>query len=104
MADVEGRIPLAKWIGALRAELEHAQQEGGGQQLQFTVGPLELEFEMAVTHEAGGRAGIRFWVLDLGASGKRGGETTQRVKMTLEPKTTGGQPVSVQDRLPEVPD
>lgn len=92
------RIPLAEWIKALRAELEGAQLEGAGRQLQFTVGSLDLEFEMAVSREAGGEGGIRFWVLSLGASGKRGSETTQRVKLTLDPKIDG-RPLIVEDEL-----
>jgi hypothetical protein len=92
------RVPLAEWIQALRAELEQAQQAGAGRQLQFTVGPLDLEFEMAVSREAGGEGGIKFWVLSLGASGKRVGETTQRVKLTLNPKVDG-RPLIVEDEL-----
>jgi len=89
---------LAEWIQALRAELERAEQDGTNQHLQFTVGPLELEFEMAASREVGGDAGIRFWVLSLGASGKRTGETTQRVKLTLTPKSDG-QALIVEDEL-----
>lgn len=101
-----GRIELSEWIQALRTELEQAQKEGAGSQLIFTVGPLELEFEMAVGRELGGQGGVRFWVVELGASAKRTGETIQRVKMTLVPKTADGEPVDVRDRLPfgQVPD
>jgi hypothetical protein len=104
MADVSEPIPLAKWVQALRAELEQAQQEGAGRPLHFAVGPLELEFEMAVSREGGGQGGIRFWVVELGASAKHTGQKTQRVKMTLTPKTASGESVDVEDQLRQVPE
>jgi hypothetical protein len=97
-------IPLAEWMRAFRAELGRAQEEGLGQPVQFTLGPLELEFEMATTREAGGEGAVRFWVVQFGATAKHGGQTTQRVKLTLTPKTADGQPVDVHDQLRLAPD
>ncbi len=104
MADRSGLIPLTEWVGALRGELQQAQQEGMGQHLLFSLGPLELEFEMVATREASGGGDIRFWVVALGGSGKRTRQSTQRVKLTLNPKTISGGPVDVGDELSDVPD
>jgi hypothetical protein len=91
-------IELAEWIAALRAELQAAQTEGAGKDLQFTVGPVELEFEVTASREGGGRAGIRFWVADIGADARIGSGSAQRVKMTLVPHSPAGD-VKVADRI-----
>jgi hypothetical protein len=99
MSEDTERIGLADWISSLRAELQRAQQEGEGQELQFTVGPLELEFQMTATREADGKAGVKFWVVELGGGGKVSSGLTQRVRMTLSPTTASGNPVTVRDKL-----
>ena len=58
---------------------------GQGQPVQFRTGPVELEFEVAVTRTGGGQAGVRLWVLTLGGKGELGHATTQRIKVTLQP-------------------
>lgn len=95
--DVAGRIELAEWVAALRAELQAAQNEGAGKDLQFVVGPLELEFELTATREAGGKGGVKFWVADLGGDARVASGSTQRVKMTLTPQSPNGD-VKVGDR------
>lgn len=95
--DVAGRIELAEWVAALRAELQAAQNEGAGKDLQFVVGPLELEFELTATREAGGKGGVKFWVADLSGDARVQSGSTQRVKMTLTPQSSSGD-VKVGDR------
>jgi hypothetical protein len=94
------RIGLADWIASLRGELQRAQQEGVGMELQFAVGPLELEFEMTATREAEGNAGIKFWVVELGGGANASSGVTQRVRMTLSPVTSSGSPLTVRDVVP----
>ena len=81
----EPSIPLAKAIGDLRAELLTALREGVGQELQFRLKPIELELKLAVTKEAGGNSGVKFWVVELGAKGSYANATTHTLKLTLEP-------------------
>ncbi|MEV4167808.1 trypco2 family protein [Nonomuraea sp. NPDC049709] len=102
MNESEG-VPLADYIRVLRDQLETAQEDGQGRGVRFGVGAVELEFEVAVTREAGGKGGLKLWVAELGAEGKRSGVRTQRVRMTLTPTDEDGRPLSVTDRLPEPP-
>ena len=45
---------LADTIAAVRRELSSAQTAGQGQPIQFRTGPVELEFDVAVTRTRGG--------------------------------------------------
>jgi Trypsin-co-occurring domain 2 len=76
---------LADTIAAVRRELSLAQADGRGQPVQFRTGPVELEFEVAVTRSGGGEGGVQIWVLTLGGKLERGHATTQRIKVTLHP-------------------
>jgi hypothetical protein len=76
---------LADTIAAVRRELSSAQAAGQGQFIQFRTGPVELEFEVAVTRTGGGQAGVQLWVLTLGGKADLAHATTQRIKMTLQP-------------------
>jgi len=68
-----------------RRELSAAQAAGVGQPVEFRAGPVELEFEVAVTRTGGGQAGVHVWVLTLGGKGELGQANTQRIKVTLHP-------------------
>ena len=82
----DGEFPsLADTIAAVRRELSSAQAAAQGQPMQFRTGPVELEFEVAVTRTGGGEAGVQLWVLTLGGKGERAHATTQRIKVTLQP-------------------
>jgi hypothetical protein len=82
----EGKLPsLADTIAAVRRELSEAQAAGHGQSIQFRTGPVELEFEVAVTRTGGGQAGVQLWVLTVGGKGELAHATTQRIKLTLQP-------------------
>jgi hypothetical protein len=86
VADGDGNLPsLAETIAAVRRELGAAQAAGVGEPVQFRAGPVELEFEVAVTRTGGGQAGVQVWVLTLGAKGELGHASTQRIKVTLQP-------------------
>jgi Trypsin-co-occurring domain 2 len=86
VADGDGKLPtLADTITAVRRELSMAQAAGQGQPIQFRTGPVELEFEVAVTRTGGGQAGVQLWVLTLGGKGELAHATTQRIKITLQP-------------------
>jgi hypothetical protein len=82
----EDKLPsLADTIAAVRRELSAAQAAGQGQPVQFRTGPVELEFDLAVTRTGGGQAGVQLWVLTLGGKGELAHATTQRIKVTLQP-------------------
>ena len=81
----ERRIPLARAIEDLRSELLTAVASGKDQPLQFRLKPIELELKLAVTQEGGTNAGVKFWVLDIGAKGTIANATTHTLKLVLEP-------------------
>jgi hypothetical protein len=86
MPDVsEIDVPLASAIEALRGELVAAVQEGKDQDVRFALGPIELEFQVEVSREAGVEAGVKFYVLALGGKGTRSSATTHTVRLSLSP-------------------
>ena len=86
-------VPLADFIGALRAELRAAALTKDPQ-LQFNVGPVTVEFTLMTHHEGGGKAGIRFWVVEAGASASVANESTGISSVAPLPRRRGRWPPS----------
>jgi hypothetical protein len=86
---------IARWevraqvISQLREELDTARRAGQDEDLRFELGPVELELTVAVDRQAGPDAKVRFWVIELGASGKVASNATQRIKLILDPRQSG---------------
>jgi hypothetical protein len=78
-------VPLASAIEALRGELVAALDAGEGEEVRFALGPVELEFQVELSREAGGEAGVKFWVVALGGKGSRASATTHTVRLSLSP-------------------
>jgi hypothetical protein len=74
-------IGLAEAIRALRQELTEAIEAGTDAPMRFRPSPVELTLNVAVTREAGGKIA---WHV-LGLSGSRSTDTTQELKLRLEP-------------------
>jgi hypothetical protein len=77
------RIGLAEAVAALRAELAAAVAEGADQEIQFPVGPVQLEFHVGVTKTGDVKGGLRIWVLELGGGASRASETIHKLTVTL---------------------
>lgn len=94
MNDDDAGVRLSQAIALVRSELNLAMDEGASSSLAFVPGPVELEFEVVFDETAGGDAGIRVWVVSLGAKGEVSRGRTQRLKVTLQPvdRTTGAPP------------
>ena len=103
MPEKSDGLPLADFIAALRAELRTAALERDPD-LQFNVGPVTVELTLMTHHEGGGQAGIRFWVVEVGASGSVTKESTQRVTFALTPVTADGEPWPVSDKVDKLPE
>jgi hypothetical protein len=88
-------LDLADVIKSLRQELNEAMVEGAGKLIQFELGPIDLEFQVAISREGGGSGKIRFWVVELGGEGKVSSASTQLIKLQLTPKdvVTGHSPL-----------
>lgn len=78
-------VGLADAIGALRDELVHAWSSSQEQRLRFKPAPVELTVQVAVTSSGTGRAGIRWWLVELGGEVSRESVMTQILKLSLEP-------------------
>jgi hypothetical protein len=78
-------IPLCKVVQDLRAELLAAVAEGAGKDLRFKLQPIELELEIAMTWSGEAKAGVKFWIVDVGAKGSAERKTTQKLKLVLDP-------------------
>lgn len=95
---------LASAIARAREELEQARAEGRGKEVQFQVAEMELEFAVEVSDSAGADAGVRFWVVSLGAKGEVRRGDTNRVRVKLKPITPAGGELAVgsgQGRRPD---
>jgi hypothetical protein len=81
-------LALTEVIAQLRAELAEAMRSGEDEELRFELGPVELELTVGVEKEAKPGAKAKFWVLELGAETRFGSTSTQRIKLTLDPRHT----------------
>ena len=71
-------LELAETVEALRAELARAAA-GAEAEFQFAVAGVQLEFHVAVTRTGEGRAGVKFWVVELGGAGSYARAETARL-------------------------
>ena len=77
------QLELAETVEALRAELARAAAAGAGAGFQFPVTGVQLEFHVAVTKAVDGKAGVKFWVVELGGAASYAREEIQTVTVTL---------------------
>ena len=85
MADGDGQLPESGGHDCGSAPGAGPGAGGRSGQPSVRTGPVELEFEVAVTRTGGGQAGVQLWVLTLGGKGELANATTQRIKVTLQP-------------------
>ena len=95
-------IELSEVIGQLRTELGKARTAAVGEELQFAVGPVELEVTVGLQREGGAGGKVRFYVLELGADGKVTSGTTQRIKRTLSPELASAKPTGASEATSQV--
>ncbi len=97
-------IGLSEAIAAVRAELAAAVEQGVDAEFQFPVSGVQLEFHVAVTKTGEGRAGVRFWVVELGGGGSYAREEIQTVTVALgAPVDRAGEVVKVTRRSEQKP-
>jgi hypothetical protein len=96
MGRMSSEIGLVDVVQALRTELARASSEAVDAPVQFPVGQVTLEFQVGVTRSAEAKGGVRFWVLELGASAGVASESVQKVTIVLEPPVDAdGRPIKV---------
>ncbi|MFD9895909.1 trypco2 family protein [Amycolatopsis sp. NPDC059027] len=88
-------IELADAVASVRDELLTAAAQGAGADLEFVVGPIELEFAVELRKDAKAKAGFKAWVVsaDVEAGVVRG--RTHKVKLTVTPRLPDGGDVVV---------
>lgn len=84
------RIAVAEMIEELRRELKTARDAGQGEEIRFELGEVTIEAQVEVKKEAEGKAGIKFWLAEAGASGKASQAVTQKLVIKLEPRLEDG--------------
>jgi hypothetical protein len=90
------QLELAETVEALRAELAKAAAAGADAEFQFPVAGVQLEFHVGVTKTGEGKAGVRFWVVELGGAASYAQEEIQTVTVTLgAPVDQHGEPVKI---------
>ena len=98
------QLGLAETVEALRAELARAAAAGAGAGFQFPVTGVQMEFHVGVTKAGKGKAGVKFYVVELGGSGSYAQEEIQTVTVTLgAPVDHNGNPVKVYRGSAEMP-
>jgi Trypsin-co-occurring domain 2 len=86
-------IGLKEAIEVLRKELSESILAAADEELRFKVGQITVEMQLAVERKAEGKAGIKFWVLELGGQGSHGTTETHKVTIPLTPIGSDGNPV-----------
>jgi Trypsin-co-occurring domain 2 len=91
-------LELASTVAALRRELVDAVAAAQDEQILFPVGEITVELQVTVSRDAEASAGVRFWVVEVGAGGSLHREQVHRVTVTLAPPVDrAGEPVKVFD-------
>src|SRR3954454_20411995 len=96
VGDKDGLVPIADFVAGLREKLE-AAQAARDSQLQFRVGPVQVEVTVVTGREGGPEAKGRFWVIEAGGSAKWSKTQTQKVTLTLTPVGEHGEDVHITD-------
>ena len=91
------KIALAEMIEQLRHELQQAVRAGKDEDIRFKLGEVTLEAQVEVTKEGDAKAGVKFWVVDVGAAGTASKAVTQKIVLKLQPVDKSGGSVSLAD-------
>lgn len=84
-----GAVSLSAAIASLRGELLTAWTASAGERLRFRPSPVELTLEVVVTSDKTAKAGVKWWLVEVGAEASRQLGATHTVKLTLEPLMVG---------------
>ena len=82
-------VALADFVGALRDQILAARADADPD-VPIEMGPVSVEFTLLTRREGEGKAGVRFWVVEAGVTGKLASESSQKVTMELQPLRPGG--------------
>jgi hypothetical protein len=83
-------IELADAVAVVRDSLLAAAARGADQDVEFVVGPIELEFAVELRQDAKAKAGFKAWVISGDVEAGAGRTTKHRVTVSLTPRARGG--------------
>ncbi|MFF7391698.1 trypco2 family protein [Streptomyces scabiei] len=78
-------IDLVSAVTALRTQITEAAAADPHSDIRFQVGPIELEFTVALTRDRSVKGGVKAWVVTADAEGRRSTAHTHRVTLRLTP-------------------
>jgi Trypsin-co-occurring domain 2 len=87
------KIGLKDAIEALRTEISESILASEGKEVRFEIGEIEMEFQVAIEQTGVGKAGLKFWVVELGGEVSDKTSTTHKVKIPLKPMWKDGRPI-----------
>lgn len=94
------KIGLEEVMDALHVELAAAVKKAQGQDIVFPVDSVQLELQIGVTWNGEGNVGVKFWVLELGASANHTHESIQKVTINLQAPKYARELPSKEERPP----
>src|SRR5262245_43598069 len=94
-------VTITEAIQRLREQLEEAQRQGSGHDIQFVAKDVEVELTIAFKTSIEGGAGVKAWFLDISGKGKRDEEASHKIKLVLEPQDKSGRRTLVGDEGPD---
>lgn len=96
------RIGLQEAIAALRAELIESVVASHGERLRFEVGEITMEFQIEVERSIEAKGGLKFYVVEFGASGTEKDKNVHKVVIPLKPVRVDGKPILTgSEKVPE---
>ena len=78
------KIGLGEVMDALHVELAAAVEKAKGQNIVFPIDSVQLELQIGVTWSETANGGVKFWVLELGASANHTHASIQKVTINLQ--------------------
>jgi hypothetical protein len=94
-------VTITEAILCLREQLEEAQRQSAGRDIQFIAKVVEVELTIAFKTSIEGGAGAKAWFLDISSKGKRDNEHSHKIKLVLEPRDRSGRRTLVSDEGPD---
>jgi hypothetical protein len=88
-------IGLGDAVAALRDEVVDAVARRSEDEVEFAVGPIELEFGVELRRDAKVKSGFKAWVVSADGEGGVAHARTHKIKVTLVPRRANGDDVLV---------
>lgn len=95
-------IELAELLASLRTEIDRARLDAAGKDVRFRINTIDLELQVAVEKSADAKAGVKFWVVELGGGAAAKSTQTHTIRLSLDAETSVGDPVLTGDDVSDL--